>query len=145
MKISDNGIAFIKQEEGEKLHAYLDVAGIPTIGVGHTGEVNGMPIARNTHITAEKSTELLKKDLATAERAIEKNITAPLSQNQYDALCSLIFNIGAGAFAGSSVKRKLNAWDYQGAADAFLLWKRAGKALDILLPRRERERQLFLS
>lgn len=145
MEISDNGIAFIKKEEGERLNAYYDVVGILTIGVGHTGEVNGRSIAEHTRITPEKSTELLKKDLETVERAIAVNITAPLSQNQYDALCSLIFNIGSGAFAGSSVKRKLNEWDYIGAADAFLMWKRAGKALDILLPRRERERELFLS
>ncbi|AXF76123.1 lysozyme [Erwinia tracheiphila] len=145
MKISDNGIAFIKKEEGERLDAYLDAVGIPTIGVGHTGEVHGMPIAKNTCITAEESTALLKEDLQMTESTIVKNITAPLSQNQYDALCSLIFNIGSGAFAGSSVKRKLNAWDYKGAADVFLMWKRAGKDLDILLPRRQRERELFLS
>ncbi|EOS96672.1 lysozyme [Erwinia tracheiphila] len=145
MKISDNGIAFIKKEEGERLDAYLGAVGIPTIGVCHTGEVHGMPIAKNTRITAEESTALLKEDLQMTESTIAKNITALLSQNQYDALCSLIFNIGSGAFAGSSVKRKLNAWDYKGAADAFLMWKRAGKDLDILLPRRQRERELFLS
>lgn len=145
MKISDDGVIFIRKEEGERLNAYLDNAGIPTIGVGHTGYVNGMPIAKNTLISTEKSMELLKKDLETVEQAIAKNVTAPLSQNQYDALCSLIFNIGAGAFAGSSVKRKLNAHDYKGAADAFLMWKWAGNANDALLSRRERERQLFLS
>ncbi|KAB8307562.1 lysozyme [Erwinia endophytica] len=145
MKISDNGIRFIKREEGERLIAYLDSVGIPTIGVGHTGYVNGLPIAKNTVITVEQSTQLLLQDLATAERAIKKNVTVSLTQNQYDALCSLIFNIGAGAFARSTVKKKLNAGDYQGAAEAFLMWKRAGNNPDILLPRRERERQLFLS
>jgi len=145
MKISDNGICFIKREEGERLVAYLDSVGIPTIGVGHTGYVNGLPVAKNTEITAEQSTQLLLQDLATAEQAIKKNVTVPLTQNQYDALCSLIFNIGAGSFSSSTVKKKLNAGNYQGAADAFLMWKRAGNNPDILLPRRERERQFFLS
>ncbi|KAB8312280.1 lysozyme [Erwinia endophytica] len=145
MKISDNGIKFIKQEEGEKLSAYFDSVGILTIGVGHTGSVNGKPITKNTRITADQSTQLLLQDLATAERAIEKNVTVPLTQNQYDALCSLIFNIGAGAFATSTVKKKLNSGDYQGAAEAFLMWKRAGNNPDLLLPRRERERRLFLT
>ncbi|WP_158784374.1 lysozyme [Pantoea sp. BAV 3049] len=144
MKISDNGIQFIKQEEGERLSAYLDSVGIPTIGVGHTGYVDGMPIARNTEITTAKSTQLLLQDLATAEQAITKNVTVTLTQNQYDALCSLIFNIGAGSFASSTVKKKLNTGDYAGAADAFLMWKRAGNNPDILLPRRQRERELFL-
>lgn len=144
MKISDNGIQFIKQEEGERLSAYLDSVGIPTIGVGHTGYVDGMPIARNTQITAAKSTQLLLQDLATAERAIDNNVTVPLTQNQYDALCSLIFNIGAGSFASSTIKKKLNSGDTSGAADAFLMWKRAGNNPDILLPRRQRERELFL-
>jgi len=145
MKISDNGIHFIKQEEGEKLSAYFDSVGILTIGVGHTGSVSGKPITKNTRITANESTQLLLQDLDTAEQAIEKNVTVPLTQNQYDALCSLIFNIGAGAFATSTVKKKLNAGDYQGAAEAFLMWKRAGNNPDLLLGRRQRERRLFLT
>ncbi|ELI8281136.1 glycoside hydrolase family protein, partial [Yersinia enterocolitica] len=60
-------------------------------------------------------------------------------------LCSLIFNIGPTAFANSTVLKRLNDGDYQGAADAFLMWKKAGNNPDILLPRRQRERALFLS
>lgn len=144
MKISDNGIQFIKQEEGERLNAYLDSVGILTIGVGHTGYVDGKPIVRSTQITAAESTQLLLQDLATVERAIETNVTLPLMQNQYDALCSLIFNIGAGSFARSTIKQNLNSGDVSGAADAFLMWRRAGNNPDILLPRRKRERELFL-
>ncbi|WP_227732311.1 lysozyme [Yersinia proxima] len=145
MQISNNGINKIKAEEGEKLFGYKDSRGIPTIGVGHTGTVDGKPVAIGRSITKEKSTELLRSDLAWVEKAIATNVKVPLTQNQYDALCSLIFNIGASAFADSTVLNRLNAGDYKGAADAFLMWKKAGSDLNILLPRRQRERALFLS
>ncbi|CNI78719.1 putative phage lysozyme [Yersinia frederiksenii] len=145
MQISDNGINKIKAEEGEKLIGYKDSRGIPTIGVGHTGVVDGKPVALGRVITKEKSTELLRSDLSWVEKSIATNVKVPLTQNQYDALCSLIFNIGASAFADSTVLKRLNAGDYKGAADAFLMWKKAGSDLNILLPRRQRERALFLS
>ncbi|HFF8937673.1 lysozyme [Serratia marcescens] len=144
MKISNNGIDFLKRQEGEKLSAYKDTRGIPTIGVGHTGLVDGKPVAMGMTISKEKSSDLLRFDLQWTERAINSaNVT--LNQNQYDALCSLVFNIGASAFNGSTLLRKLKASDYAGAADQFLAWKRAGSDPDILLPRRQRERSLFLS
>lgn len=145
MQISPNGISKLKSEEGEKLTGYKDSRGIPTLGVGHTGTVDGKPVAVGMVITKEKSTELLLNDLKWVEKSIADNVKVPLYQNQYDALCSLIFNIGASAFAGSTVLKKLNVKDYSGAADAFLMWKKAGKDLNILLPRRQRERVLFLS
>lgn len=145
MQISSNGITKLKREEGEKLKAYLDSRGIPTIGVGHTGKIDGKPVALGMTITAEKSSELLKGDLQWVEDAISSLVRVPLNQNQYDALCSLIFNIGKTAFSGSTVLRQLNLKNYQEAADAFLLWKKAGNDPDILLPRRQRERTLFLS
>ncbi|MFZ4835871.1 lysozyme [Rouxiella sp. Mn2063] len=145
MQISQNGINKLKVEEGERLSAYLDSRGIPTIGVGHTGSVDGKPVAIGMAISKDKSSELLRSDLAWVEKTIAVSVKAPLNQNQYDALCSLIFNIGASAFNSSTVLRKLNAKDYAGSADAFLMWKKAGNDLDILLPRRKRERALFLS
>lgn len=144
MKISNDGIDFLKRQEGEKLSAYKDTRGIPTIGVGHAGLVDGKPVAMGMTITKEKSSDLLRFDLQWTERAINSaNVT--LNQNQYDALCSLVFNIGAAAFNGSTLLRKLKAGDYAGAADQLLAWKRAGNDPEILLPRRQRERALFLS
>lgn len=144
MKISNNGIEFLKRQEGEKLSTYKDTRGIPTIGVGHTGLVDGKPVSMGMTITKEKSSDLLRFDLQWAERAVN-SANVMLTQNQYDALCSLVFNIGASAFNGSTLLRKLKAGDYAGAADQFLAWKRAGNDPDILLPRRQRERALFLS
>ncbi|WP_145525878.1 lysozyme [Yersinia rohdei] len=145
MQISENGINKLKVEEGERLTGYKDSRGIPTVGVGHTGVVDGKPVAVGMVITKDKSSELLRSDLAWVEKAIATNVKVPLTQNQYDALCSLIFNIGPTAFANSTVLKRLNAGDYKGAADAFLMWKKAGNDLNILLPRRQRERSLFLS
>jgi lysozyme len=143
MKISNNGIAFIKREEGEKLTAYQDSVGVWTIGVGHTGIVDGKPVTRGMTITQSKSTSLLISDLAWVESAINGNVKVPLTQNQYDALCSLVFNIGRNAFTGSTLLRLLNVNNYKGAADQFLQWKRTGSDPDLLLPRRKRERELF--
>lgn len=144
MIISNNGIDFLKKEEGERLTGYSDTRGISTIGVGHTGLVDGAPVRVGMVITKDKSSELLRSDLQWAERAVNR-ANVRLSQNQYDALCSLVFNIGAAAFNNSTLIKKLKANDYQGAADQFLVWKRSGKDADILLPRRKRERSLFLS
>lgn len=145
MRISSNGVVRLKGEEGEELTGYLDSRGIPTVGVGHTGSVDGKPVVKGMKISQNKSTELLLQDIKWVEVAITSQVKSPLTQNQFDALCSLVFNIGGPAFAGSTVLRLLNAKNYAGAADAFLMWKKAGKDPEILLPRRRRERALFLS
>lgn len=144
MQISSNGLALIKREEGEKLTAYRDSRGIWTIGVGHTGTVGGEPVHQGMTITAARSTELLRSDIQWVQETITDYVKPQLTQNQYDALCSLIFNIGTSAFRGSTLLRLLNVNNLKGAADEFLKWKRAGSDPDILLPRRKRERELFL-
>jgi len=145
MKISRNGIRFIKQEEGERLIAYRDSRGILTIGVGHTGLINNQPIIDGMSITVEQSLELLLADIAQTEKVINEQVKLSLTQNQYDALCSLVFNIGTRAFSQSTVLKKINEGDYQAGAAAMLLWKRAGNHSDLLLARRQREARLFLS
>lgn len=144
MKISDNGLAFIAQEEGERLVGYADTRGIPTIGVGHTGWVNGIPVSVGMHITRKQSDELLRRDLNRVEQRINQLVSVPLNQHQYDALCSLVFNIGTEAFAHSTVLQKLNACDYSASAEAMLMWCRAGQEPQRLLARRQRERALFM-
>lgn len=145
MKISDSGLAALKREEGCKLTAYTDSRGVWTIGTGHTGKVDGITVHKGMTITQNTADRLLLDDLSWVERCIAERVTVPLNQNQYDALCSLIFNIGANAFIGSSVRRYLNAGNYTAAADAFLKWSRAGSNPTILAPRRGRERAMFLS
>lgn len=143
MKTSPQGREKIAQHEGLRLQAYPDpgTGGEPwTIGVGHTGGVK-----KGDRITRDQAMEYLAKDLAAAEAAIAA-VRAPLNQNQFDALVSLVFNIGAGAFRGSTLLRLLNMGDYGGAADQFLRWNRAGgRVMDGLTNRRRDERALFLA
>lgn len=144
MRISENGIEFIRQLEGEKLTAYPDIVGIWTIGVGHTGFVDGKPVARGMAITKEKSKELLTADLKRFESAVNDAVKVTLTQNQFDALVSLAFNIGEGAFARSKLVNKLNAGDKKGAAEQFLVWKNAGgRVSQGLLNRRQKEKAMF--
>lgn len=144
MSISNKGIEFIVREEGERLTAYQDIVGIWTIGVGHTGFVEGKPVAKGMTITKEKSREILKADLARFEQAVNSVVKVRLKQNQFDALVSLAFNIGEGAFSRSTLVRKLNTGDYVGASAQFLVWKNAGgRVSQGLLNRRKREKVMF--
>jgi lysozyme len=141
MKISPIGIELIKYLEGFRSEPYQCEAGKWTIGYGHTGGVDQyMP-----PITKEVGGYLLHEDLEPVEQAINKLVIARLNQNQYDSLCSFIFNIGTGAFERSRLLHKLNRGDYEGAADEFRSWVFVEKRVsDILVKRRERERELFL-
>lgn len=131
----------IKEHEGLRLQAYLPTPNdVWTIGYGHTSTAK-----KGMVITEERAEALLRQDIAWVEDAINKNVVVPLTQNQYDALASLIYNIGAGAFSKSTLLRLLNTGDYEGAANQFPRWnKQKGKVLKGLTRRREEERQLFL-
>jgi lysozyme len=142
MKTSALGVALVKQFEGLRTCAYLDAAGIWTIGYGHTGD----DVRSGVRIDAAEAEALLRQDLAAAEEAVHALVTQPLAQPSFDALVSFVFNIGAAAFAGSTLLRKLNAGDIEGAAAEFERWRYAGgRVLPGLLRRRIAERTLFLS
>ena len=144
-KTATKGIELIKEFEGCRLTAYKCPAGVWTIGYGHTGTVDGKAVASGMTITAKKATELLKQDLAKFEAAVNSYVTAPITQNMFDSLVSFAYNCGSGALKGSTLLKKLNAKDYEGAAAEFPRWNKAGgKVLAGLVRRRERERQLFL-
>lgn len=144
MRISEKGIEFIRRLEGEKLTAYPDIVGIWTIGVGHTGFVDGKPVVKGMTISAEKSKAILIADLKRFESAVNNAVKIPLTQNQFDALVSLAFNIGEGAFTRSTLVKKLNTGDVIGAAEQFLVWKNAGGRFSQgLLNRRQKEKALF--
>ena len=142
MTTSDSGQNFIVQEEGERLTAYQDSVGIWTIGVGHTGWVDAKPVSRGMVISKGKSREILRADLRRFEKAVNECVTKPLMQHQFDALVSLAFNIGEGAFRRSTLLKLLNRGDYKGASEQFLVWRNAG-GRPILLNRRKREKRLF--
>lgn len=92
MNISANGLNLIKQFEGFSGTVNRCPAGVPTIGYGHTGKHVDDGI-----VTEQYATEILAEDCADAEQAIAKYVKVPLTQNQFDALVSLVFNIGTGA------------------------------------------------
>lgn len=145
METSAAGRAAISLREGNKLQAYQDSVGIWTIGVGHTAAAGEPSPRRGMTITASQSDEILSRDLAKFEKAVNEAVKVALAQNEFDALVSLAFNIGGGAFAKSTLVRKLNANDKAGAANAFLSWNKAGgKTLKGLTIRRQAERQQFL-
>lgn len=135
----------IKKWEQLRLKAYLPTPHDRwTIGWGHTKTAKkGMVISEG------KAEALLRGDLKWVEKTIKDLVKVPLTQAQFDALAGLIFNIGRPNFQSSTVLRRLNAYDYAGAADAFLMWnkQRQGGRLVVLrglTRRRQEERALFL-
>ena len=148
MKISQNGLNLIKEFEGLSLKPYLDVVNIPTIGWGNTYYPDGKKVTMNDKPIDElKANEILEyianKDFASF---VSKVVKVPLNQNQFDALVSFAYNVGNGSLQNSTLLKKLNSGDYQGASNEFLRWNKAGgKVLNGLTKRREKERALFLS
>ena len=139
MAIANSTLDFITKEEGFRNKAYKDSKGLLTIGVGHLIKTDEEHLLNET-LTDEQVKELLKSDLKWCSEAVESSVKVPLQQNQFDALYSLCFNIGETNFRKSTVVKKINANDMQGAADAILMWNKP----DVLINRRKRERALFL-
>lgn len=141
MNISEKGISLIKNFEGCRLEGYKCPAGVPTIGYGHTGS----EVHVGMKITQSEADRLLKNDLIVHCNNVSKLVNVPLNQNQFDALVSLEYNIGYGAFLKSTLLKLLNQKKYNEAAEQFLRWKYAGgKVLAGLERRRKAEKELFL-
>lgn len=140
MKISNAGLDLIKSYEQLRLEAYMPTPDdVPTIGYGHTKGVK-----MGDSCTEEQALEWLREDCAEAEECVSKFVRVPLTQNEFDALVSLTFNIGCGAFKGSTLLKLLNSHDYDGAAAQFPRWnKQSGKELAGLTRRRADERRMF--
>ncbi|EMN8763528.1 glycoside hydrolase family protein [Serratia marcescens] len=146
MKISDDGMALIKRFEGLRLQAYQDSVGVWTIGYGWTQPVAGRKIGAGMAIDATTAERLLLCGIAQFEQGVERRVTVPITQGQFDALVSFAYNLGLRALENSTLLRRLNAGDRQGAADEFGRWVNAGGVqLDGLVARRAAERALFLS
>lgn len=142
--VSQRGRDQIKQFEGCRLDAYRDQAGVATIGYGHT-----QAVALGLKITQEEAEQYFEKDVADFAMRVRACLTREPSQEQFDALCSLAFNIGVGAFKGSTVWRQFNAADDIAAANAFGLWNKMrvdGKLVESpgLTRRRATEKALYL-
>lgn len=134
--------ALIEALEGFRAHAYLPTPeDVPTIGYGHTKGVKMGDIC-----TKAEADIFLSHDLHEAEAAVDSKVKVPISQDQFDALVSFTFNMGAGSLGSSTLLKMLNVGDYLAAADQFLVWdKQHGKILNGLTERRRKERLLFLT
>jgi lysozyme len=142
MITSPAGRKLIEEFEGLSLAAYQDQRGIQTIGYGHTAGVKS-----GDTCTQAEADAWLGYDLQTAESAVN-SMCVSLTQNQFDALVSLTYNIGIGNFGESTVRKRLTIGtpDYQGAAEAFLMWDKTNGAVNPgLVNRRTAEKALFLT
>lgn len=142
MKTSLHGAIKIKQREGCLLHAYRDIRGIWTVGVGHSSEAGTPPtVYPGMRITMAQALGILQGDLAPREVVMNELLKRPATQNQFDAMMSLMFNIGDTGFKDSDVLRLFNEGDMQAAANAFSHWSHPAD----LAQRRAEERQQFLT
>lgn len=146
MKTSSKGKAIIKQYEGFRAKPYLCPANVPTIGYGATYYLDGRKVKLSDPAISESDADkLLDKMLVKYEDAVNRYVQVPMTQNQFDALVSFCYNLGQENLRNSTLLKKLNNKDYNGAADQFLRWNRAGgKVLAGLTKRRTDERKLFL-
>lgn len=145
MKASEKAYALIKEFEGLKLNSYKDFGGVWTIGYGHTRTA-----APNMKIKKEDAEKLLRDDIERVELIINQLVKVPLSQNQFDALVSFVYNIGGLKFRKSNLLWQLNLGKYEKAAEEFLKWTKAkdpktGQYVTLpgLLRRRKKELELF--
>jgi len=152
MRISAEGIQLIKDFEGLRLEAYIDVAGVATIGYGHTASVRRSDAVHKPRkrITEQEAEDLLRMDLEWAEACVRKHVRKPLKQNHYDALVSFTYNLGCTALRKSSVLKHVHRGDDFKASESFMLWVKAWSpkqqrlvTLNGLVRRRKAERILF--
>ena len=139
--INQAGRKLIENFEGLRLHAYEDSGGVWTIGYGHTGP----DVHPGLSIMQARAEELLENDLKAAENGVSEALHVTVNPNQFAAMVSLAYNIGLGAFRGSSVLRLVNQKNWLDAAAAFLKWDDAGYPEQAGLDRRRKaECELFL-
>ena len=139
------GLDLTVASEGMRLKAYPDpgTGGAPwTIGVGHTGPDVYFGLA----ITEAEAYKLLYEDIQESVDAVKRLVKVALTQDQFNALVDFVFNVGSGNFGKSTLLRLLNAGDFEGAAEQFLVWNKAGgRVLPGLVTRRENEKEMFLA
>lgn len=141
LSLSAAGLIAIASYEGFSDQAYIPVeCDVPTIGFGSTEGVK-----MGDTIAVPEALERLRRDVGDAESAIGRCVKVPLSQGEYDAFASLAFNIGSNAFCTSTLVKRLNAGDYDGACEEIRRWVYAGgQKLEGLVNRREAEFQMCM-
>jgi len=152
--ISPVGHATLETLEGRRSKVYADSGGYQSIGVGHlltTMEkasgairIQGTPVRYAVGLTGVQIDALLAQDLSFAQRAVNNLVRVPLTQHQYDALVSFVFNIGAPKFGTSTLLRRLNAGNYAEVPVQMARWRCSdGKVDQVLIDRRTKESALW--
>ncbi|NEU14312.1 lysozyme [Methylobacterium sp. BTF04] len=141
MDLSPIGEAVLIAREGRKLKAYKDSVGIWTIGIGHTSAAGAPLVTSGLIITSAQCDAIFERDVQSYVAAVRKGLKVAVSQNAFDALVSVCYNIGPGAFAGSTFLKRINAGDTAGAYDAILMWKKPAA----IITRRQAEAQQFVT
>ena len=158
MKVSQKCIEQIKKDEGVRSRPYQCPALLWTIGVGHVIDPNHakvpladrkqlpIPTGWDRVLSADEIDDILRKDLARFEAGVSRLIKVELTQGQFDALVSFSFNVGLGNLQNSTLRMKVNRSDFEGAAEQFLVWTKAGgRVLPGLVKRRTHEKEMFES
>ncbi len=122
MKLSQNCLDLIKKWEGLFLKAYIDPVGVMTIGYGTIRYTNGQPVKANDTISREQAEALLHYECSDISESLDLLLSVPVNQNQFDALVSFCYNLGIGAFTNSTLRKKINDGDFDGAAKEFDKW-----------------------
>ena len=146
MTPSESCLGLIRRFEGFRSEPYLCPAGVPTIGYGSTRYEDGTKVQLTDEpINKERADVIMLATLRTEYApAVNRYVRVPITQNQFDALCDFAYNAGAKNLLNSTLLKKLNALDYDGAAGQFERWVYAdGRILLGLVHRREAERILF--
>jgi lysozyme len=157
MKTSEKTIKMLKHHEGVRYRPYRCPARLWTVGVGHVIDPThigvkfedrnnlSIPEGWNRKFGEQEVDAILAADLARFERGVERLCPVGLTQPRFDALVSFSFNVGLGNLQRSTLRMRHNRGDYEGAAEAFMMWtKAAGKVLPGLVKRRADEQQLYL-
>ena len=140
MKISNNGLDLIKHFEGLVLKAYKCPAGVWTIGYGHTKDVQP-----GDEWSESNADYMLEVEMEEYEGYINDSVTAPINQDQFDALVSWVYNLGGGNLKASTMLKVLNAGQYEEVPAQMMRWNKAGgKVLEGLTRRRQAEANLFM-
>lgn len=144
MKLSDAGLALLKQSEGFRAQVYNDIAGYPTIGYGHKlRPAESFP----NGITEAQGAALLEGDVAFAENIVSRLVHVPLTQGQFDALVDFTFNLGGARLASSTLLKELNEGNYNTARSQILLWDHGvvdGKTEELAALKNRREAEFDL-
>lgn len=143
--ISEEGLELIKRFEGFEPKVYLDAVGLPTIGYGHLLKKGEEKNFKGVTLTEQQASLLLRQDIREAELAVLRLIRVPLTDGQFAALVSFVFNLGAGALQRSSLRQKVNREEHGAVPHEFTKWVYAGgKKLKGLILRREAEARLYI-